>query len=63
MVMVEEAPGIMSCVAESQDEDIHRLQQYLEEQRQEYGGSEYNINWEEVGEGRSSGMPGKWVSL
>ena len=35
---------------------------YLEEQQQDYGASEYNINWEEVKMGKSAGMPGKWVS-
>lgn len=35
--------------------------QYLEEQQDLYGGSEYNIDWGEVRTGESAGMPGKWV--
>ena len=42
-------------------EEGQYMEEYLEEQREAYGGSEYNIDWEEVREGRSSGMPGKWV--
>lgn len=37
--------------------------EFLEEQQEQYGGSEYGIDWEEVKEGKSAGMPGKWVSL
>ena len=37
------------------------MEQHWQEQEATYGGSEYDINWEEVKAGRSSGMPGKWV--
>ena len=38
------------------------VEAYWEEQQRQYAGSEYNINWEEVKEGKSAGMPGRWVS-
>lgn len=38
------------------------LQEHIADQQQMYAGPDYNINWEEVKEGKAAGMPGAWVS-
>lgn len=66
-VFLRDCPSLFSTdrtsVGEEDDvgavEDLHL--QHVAEQQQEYGGPEYDIDWEEVKRGEASGMPGKWV--
>lgn len=67
MIFLPDCPSLFSIDQVSVDEeigvgavdDLHL--KHVAEQQREYGGPEYDIDWEEVKRGEASGMPGKWV--